>query len=139
MNSHVSHGVLKQHQVHGGVDLVVSVHRFQQSFVESNQGLDSAVPGLLQPASKMAVQVQLLGLLQNFVAVLGRTQTEHGEQRRRCILLCTITTKLQHLGHELIPKFIVTARVAIIKVPKSLVFKSVFGPFEQNMQSLNGC
>lgn len=80
----MSHGVLKQHQVQGSVDLIVAVQHLQQGFVEAAPGLSRRVPGLPQAAGEVAVQVHVPGLLQSLLHVLreGHTHTQcRGKQR----------------------------------------------------------
>lgn len=76
-HSHVSHGILKQHQVERGIDLIVAVQYLQQAFTEAAPGFHCHVPGLPKAVGKVAVQVHLPGLFQTLLRALreGRTHT----------------------------------------------------------------
>ena len=69
---HVSHGVLEQHQVERGVDLVVALHHLRQGGVQAGPGLHGQVAGLPLAPGEVAVQVEVPGLLQGLLSVLHR-------------------------------------------------------------------
>lgn len=67
---HVTHGVLKEDQVQGGVDFVVTVQGLQQSFVQAPPGLHGHVFGLSDARSEVAEHIHRPGFLQSLLHVL---------------------------------------------------------------------
>lgn len=67
----MSHGVLEEHQVERGVDLVVAVQNLQQGFIQAAPRFGRHVLGLAEAAGEVAVQVHLSGPLQSLLCVLG--------------------------------------------------------------------
>lgn len=54
------HGVFKQHQVHGGVELVVGVYRFSENRLQAFPVLHWHVTRVLRTSSKVAINKGLL-------------------------------------------------------------------------------
>lgn len=75
-HSHVSHGILKEHQVERGVDLVVAVQHLQQGLAEAAPRFGGHVLGLPEPTGEVAVQVHLSGPLQSLLRILRGGQEE---------------------------------------------------------------
>ena len=52
---HMVHGILKEHQVHDGIDLIIGLQGFLQDLIEGLPGGYTEVAGLPNPLGKVAV------------------------------------------------------------------------------------